>query len=149
LAGLLGGSHFKEEREKLKDCWRIFLIDQFHDVLPGTSIGLTYVDTKDNEVRIKKELEQVIQLALSQLILKVFGKNMVGLRKIRPQFDEIEIQSSQGMVVFNQLDFERFESFSCKIGDQKLSGNAMIDGFGHTLIDQKFLMKSSEFLGSS
>ena len=28
--------------------WKLVLLDQFHDVIPGTSIGLVYNDTKEH-----------------------------------------------------------------------------------------------------
>ncbi len=37
---------FKYEAKEIRDMWQTFLIDQFHDVLPGTCIGLTYIDTR-------------------------------------------------------------------------------------------------------
>lgn len=31
--------------EEIREMWHLFLIDQFHDVLPGTCIGMVYDDT--------------------------------------------------------------------------------------------------------
>ena len=41
-------STFKYDISEITDIWHTFLIDQLHDVLPGTCIGLTYVDTRQN-----------------------------------------------------------------------------------------------------
>ena len=43
LLGVLSGGYDKEEYEKL---WRLLLTNQFHDILPGTSIHEVFVNTK-------------------------------------------------------------------------------------------------------
>lgn len=46
LSALITGQAYPHE--EITDMWQTFLIDQFHDVLPGTCIGLAYVDTRSN-----------------------------------------------------------------------------------------------------
>ena len=46
LARLMSKSSFTYDIKEITDIWHTFLIDQFHDVLPGTCIGLTYIDTR-------------------------------------------------------------------------------------------------------
>ena len=42
----LNNADFTYRLNEITDMWHTFLIDQFHDVLPGTCIGLTYIDTR-------------------------------------------------------------------------------------------------------
>jgi alpha-mannosidase len=46
LAHFNNAEEFRYKLHEITDMWHVFLIDQFHDVLPGTCIGLTYVDTR-------------------------------------------------------------------------------------------------------
>lgn len=50
------------------------------------------------------------------------------------------------VVLFNTQAFDRFELIRLNLEEEKeeIKGNVMIDGLGHTLIDNVFLSKSSE-----
>ena len=45
----------------LLDCWRTLLTNQFHDILPGSSITRVYEDTHCDYTRIKEELDALEQ----------------------------------------------------------------------------------------
>ena len=47
-------STFPNEHENIKKMWYTFLIDQFHDVLPGTCTFLTVEDTRENFKNLKE-----------------------------------------------------------------------------------------------
>jgi len=49
IAALLKNNPDSYESTKIRDLWYNFLIDQFHDVLPGTCIGMVYEDIKEKE----------------------------------------------------------------------------------------------------
>jgi alpha-mannosidase len=53
LAALHGGEY---QREELEAAWKTLLLNQFHDILPGTSIGEVYEETH-------KELADVVRIA--------------------------------------------------------------------------------------
>ena len=42
LSGLAGGTY---QAERMHDCWETVLRDQFHDIIPGSSIHEVYEDT--------------------------------------------------------------------------------------------------------
>ena len=46
IASFMNPEGFKYDISEVNDIWHTFLIDQFHDVLPGTCIGLAYIDTR-------------------------------------------------------------------------------------------------------
>lgn len=48
LTALLEKEKYTYKEDVIREMWRTFLTDQFHDVLPGTSIGLVYKDTRQN-----------------------------------------------------------------------------------------------------
>ena len=43
--------------EELLECWKTLLTDQFHDILPGSSIGWVYEDTARDYAEIRSTLE--------------------------------------------------------------------------------------------
>jgi alpha-mannosidase len=61
---------YKYKTAEIREMWRTFLTDQFHDVLPGTCIGMVYEDTKKNSQELTKKGEEFINEALSKFIEK-------------------------------------------------------------------------------
>ena len=53
--------------ERLQQCWRTVLLQQFHDILPGSSIAWVYTDAERNYTDVTEELEEVIADALRAL----------------------------------------------------------------------------------
>ncbi len=53
IAGLDGGAY---PRERIETAWKSLLLNQFHDILPGSSIAEVYVDTH-------RELREVVETA--------------------------------------------------------------------------------------
>ncbi len=52
---------------RLQQCWRTVLLQQFHDILPGSSIAWVYADAERNYAEVAEELEEVISDALAAL----------------------------------------------------------------------------------
>ncbi|WP_123306784.1 glycoside hydrolase family 38 C-terminal domain-containing protein [Cellulomonas sp. PhB143] len=53
--------------ERLRSAWRTVLLNQFHDILPGSSIGWVYDQAEEEYRRVERELEAVIAEALAAL----------------------------------------------------------------------------------
>ncbi|HET6260142.1 MAG TPA: glycoside hydrolase family 38 C-terminal domain-containing protein, partial [Pseudonocardia sp.] len=51
----------------LERCWRTVLLQQFHDILPGTSIAWVHQEAERNYARVAAELEDVIARSLAAL----------------------------------------------------------------------------------
>ena len=49
---------------ELDDCWRTVLTQQFHDILPGSSIAWVHADAEDAFTRVAADLEQRISTCL-------------------------------------------------------------------------------------
>ena len=52
----------------IKEMWYIFMIDQFHDVLPGTCTVLTLQDTMKNFAELKCKCREICQLSIQCLL---------------------------------------------------------------------------------
>ncbi|WP_113719043.1 alpha-mannosidase [Arthrobacter dokdonensis] len=53
--------------DELDECWRQVLLQQFHDILPGTSIAWVHRETVQEYARVTKRLEAIIADALAAL----------------------------------------------------------------------------------
>ena len=92
-------SHLKQDHKTLdkelgyyhgefKDLWKLLLLDQFHDVLPGTSIPEVYQDTRKHFAKIDEELNKKIDGLLENLSESMKNEN-------------------NGFLCFNALNYER------------------------------------------
>ncbi|GAA1175147.1 alpha-mannosidase [Pseudonocardia alaniniphila] len=52
----------------LERCWHTVLLQQFHDILPGTSIAWVHQEAERNHARVSAELEEVISRSLAALV---------------------------------------------------------------------------------
>jgi len=57
----------KYPTKKLKECWRKVLTNQFHDVLPGTSIAEVYHDCDRIYGKVAKDLQSIINTSLKEI----------------------------------------------------------------------------------
>ena len=67
MLSLLAGIYDKNRLEKI---WKLLLTNQFHDILPGTSIEEVFVNTREEYALMNKEGEEIISDALSILSKK-------------------------------------------------------------------------------
>lgn len=72
--------------EEIKECWRTVLRNQFHDILPGTSIGWVYEQTEKEYAEVARVLEEVIEAAAAALV----GR---GTRRLRLNAAPVEVAS--------------------------------------------------------
>ncbi|KAJ3175511.1 Alpha-mannosidase 2C1 [Geranomyces variabilis] len=90
-----GAKDYKHPKEELDRLWKLCLLNQFHDVLPGSSIGMVYVDAIKFYEDIATRGAMLAEAALRKLIdVSGSGSNVSGT-------------SSNGSVVFNPLSWTR------------------------------------------
>ncbi len=65
LAAMLGATDYP--RTELQQAWRHVLFNQFHDILPGTSIRRVYQDVDDDYDRAETILQDVTESALATI----------------------------------------------------------------------------------
>jgi len=66
------GSFPKNEVDEL---WKLLLLNQFHDILPGSSIALVYEDTERDYARIEEDSTQLREDLLSRLVTQPDGSS--------------------------------------------------------------------------
>jgi alpha-mannosidase len=67
-------------QEELASAWKLVLTNQFHDILPGSSIGEVYADAKEHYAEVATVTGQIIQKASQSLQ----QKNEAGLIVFNP-----------------------------------------------------------------
>ena len=68
MSMLSGGTY---EQQAIYDAWKLILLNQFHDILPGSSIHDVYVDADEDYAIAKAGLSGVTNSALAALAAKV------------------------------------------------------------------------------
>jgi len=112
LATLFGGSYAKSD---LEEAWRNVLFNQFHDILPGSSIREVYFDATE-----RHEAAQAVGN---------FEMNKA-LRHLARQVNTASIKKGQPLIIFNPLAWERTEIVTFDLPEADFNDYAVfgIDG---------------------
>ena len=87
---------FAYPKDELLKNWKTILLNQFHDILPGSSISVVYEDSKEDYERVLKAGCQMAGNAQSALLSKI---NL----------------AEDSIVVFNTTGFNRHDAVICEI----------------------------------
>lgn len=71
LAKLLTGMPYP--KQELREAWEVILRNQFHDILPGSSIKAVYDESKQEYDRILDAAEDLTNRALSDIVANIAG----------------------------------------------------------------------------
>jgi alpha-mannosidase len=99
----------------LESCWRTVLLQQFHDILPGSSIAWVHRQAEQEYARVAAELEGVIGTALRTLTgdgtreldanagpFAVDGALALGVSAMRPPGEQATVEeTAEGIVLAN------------------------------------------------
>ncbi len=114
LASLYGAPYYKEE---LAFSWEKVMFNQFHDILPGSSIKAVYEDAEEDYKKIKKMGEYILRKSLAHIASKV----------------DIKKSSGKPLIIFNSLFWEREEMVSIPLPEKNY---IVEDNKGNTLPSQ-------------
>jgi alpha-mannosidase len=122
LGMLLGRSSASRRypQQQLERAWKLLLLNQFHDIVPGSAIAEAYEDVKKDFAALKSACGHIQQHALSGFVEKESWKKA-------PK----EFQFS----VFNSLDWERNEYLSFEVKSLEKSFD-VTDGNGVSVAHQ-------------
>jgi len=98
--------------EDIKQMWYIFLIDQFHDVLPGTCTKLTVDDTRKNFAELKEKCAIIFKNSIRALL----GiESEFRIERIRPGFDAVTYDTKkEDLITFNSSVLDREDVLQVK-----------------------------------
>ena len=101
LATLYGGNY---NRNALEEAWQHMLFNQFHDILPGSSIREVYLDA----TKTHQEAQEIGNHELTG-----------ALRTITAEINTAGIKSAAPVVVFNPLSWERTDIVRLTVPDDE------------------------------
>lgn len=87
---------FSYPKERLLENWKLILLNQFHDILPGSSIAQVYEDSKEDYEKVLNAGCEMASEAESALVSQISLKN-------------------DSIVVFNTTGFDRKDAVVCEI----------------------------------
>lgn len=118
-------------RQPLDQGWKIILRNQFHDIIPGSSIGEVYQDSKE-------EYEQAFQLADEAWSLAAQGIAAVPQEDIMDQDSALEKQKELIVTLFNSSPWKRNDIVVLEEGlGWPGTGWTWTDSQGRTVASQK------------
>lgn len=105
------------DKKKIYDTWETILLNQFHDIIPGSSIKEVYDDSDADYARVMKDGKELLSGSLNAFAKTVKGQDLC--------------------VVFNQLAFKRVDTvklrtdkdFTCvyDISGERIPGQTVIE----------------------
>jgi len=111
LAGVLGRDFTPSS---LDEPWKKVLFNQFHDILPGTSVAVVYQDAGDDYLSVKKEANEEIRRAAASI---------AGTRA----------RFSRSIAVFNPLNWQRTDLVEVSLGPNFPKPLCAVDSAGNRL----------------
>lgn len=86
----------------LDRCWKLVLLNQFHDVIPGSSIGWVYEDSRKQYAEVMETGERLVEQALHTLNARIDTQALqrpvvVWNSLSRPHFDVVSLPVEEGM----------------------------------------------------
>ena len=102
---------------RLEQAWKTVLTNQFHDILPGSSITPVYRDAAEAYAGVRRNLDRLDGQSLAALCARISTKQLQG----RP------------VVVFNPLAWERNDVVRLKLGENPPRHPGILDHGGQSL----------------
>ena len=133
---LTHSKEFEDPKQKLEEVWKLVLLDQFHDVIPGTSIEMVYDDTRKHYKYTFDTINTLLDDFSSHLFrLFVNPKLEVTLKRYDISVPPVECNSAQDtkFIVFNSEGFDRTEYISVSVNDKHYSGYISVPQNGYTI----------------
>ncbi|MBA7529694.1 hypothetical protein ES705_21892 [subsurface metagenome] len=122
-AGLYG---YKYPEKKIFDVWRTILFNQFHDILPGTSINAVYHDTEKDYAEAKQVAERITKRALETLIENIDTRG-----------------PGDALVIFNPLSWPRTSPVSLALDDLEMEKEWTVEDENGNSLPVQIVKKSS------
>ena len=96
LAAVLGG----DEPASLEPLWRTLMVNQFHDILPGSSIGDVYVRTERELGEVIAAAGTAAEAAMADIAGRVAGEGAPGLLVVNPDLNArpVRLESAEPLL---------------------------------------------------
>lgn len=115
----------------LKEAWEKVLMNQFHDILPGSSITPVYRDARESYLEAHRTLNTILQESLIHLAQRI---------------DTARENKGTPLLVFNSLSWARDEVVKVEIPDPLQAGALVLDEQGEVIPSQVLSSQKGKFL---
>ena len=150
---MLGGPNHQAE---LDEQWRTILLNQFHDILPGSSVPLVYVESAQQFAAVQQTGEQFLQQALSY-VLENDDNSASSSSQAATQGQLPTKPASSSLVLINTLPWDRTDMVALPPstglpnsqqvteldGSQKTLVEVMLPGYGYATLDSALVEEPS------
>lgn len=115
---ILGEALYSYPKRQLEEAWKALLFNQFHDILPGTSIPEVFVEADRSSQAVERVGKQILAASLEAIASRVTLPSL-------PHPD------AQPIFVFNSLNWQRSEVVACSVPEghweiYDLEGNRLL-----------------------
>ncbi|NVM03702.1 MAG: alpha-mannosidase, partial [Candidatus Helarchaeota archaeon] len=117
---------FGSKYPNVENLWRLLLFNQFHDILPGSSIPEVYEESKEDFKKIRAKANKLEKDSLEILIKNINTTNF-----------------ENPVVIFNTLNWDRTGIVKVPINEEN---NTILDSQNNELITQMIKEKDKKFL---
>lgn len=152
-AHTLGGPNHQAE---LDEQWRTILLNQFHDILPGSSVPLVYVESAQQFAAVQHSGEQFLQQALSY-VLENDDSSASTSGQPASQAQVPTKPATSSLVLINTLPWDRSDMVALPPnagiansqqiteldGSQKTLAEVMLPGYGYATLDSALVEEPS------
>ncbi|KDQ59961.1 glycoside hydrolase family 38 protein [Jaapia argillacea MUCL 33604] len=120
-------------KAKIDECWEKVLLNQFHDVLPGSAIGMVYDDAEKLYTEVRKDGQELLEEAFDTFLP---GSSLLSLESVAQQ----KFTNSGNIVAFNTTFFPRRDVVKVPVtGSASRLKSKVVqtgkDGVGYALMD--------------
>jgi alpha-mannosidase len=99
---ILGKSNFSYPKEQLEEAWKYVLLNQFHDILPGTSIPEVFIEANQAWCEAERIGKTLLNEALNAIA------SQITLTSPRHP-------NAQPLLIFNSLNWKRSQIVTCSL----------------------------------
>lgn len=96
-------------KDRIESLWKVILLNQFHDILPGSSIAEVYETTDKDYAEVFEKGKQLCLEAIVKLIEAKSVKTDCDVVQVSVEAEGTSDADDEGIVVMNNLSFERQE----------------------------------------
>ena len=141
----LHSKEFNDPKGEFDKMWKLVLLDQFHDVIPGTWIGMVYEDTKEHYDYWLKSSQKIIDEFASDLFKEFVTPKLTGALQrynINESFEEAKHGSK--FIAYNNENFDRNEYVSLLVDDKIHYGFINVPQHGYKVFSVDELCTESD-----
>jgi alpha-mannosidase len=118
-----------DRQSELDEGWKLIMLNQFHDVLPGSSVPLVYVESNEQYAQVQRIACEVERGAIEQILTNDQRPTT------KDQATAASVLPPSSLVVFNSLPWDRIECVRIELADDD-EPPTLADAEGHAVATQ-------------